>query len=87
SNYDLDYNTVPDEKNSVFYLPYTIMDLIGAPKNGFTTGMLEKMKETPIYSTNHSPNVPSDEALDTLTYDRIIGNIYSDEELMDEEVE
>lgn len=87
SNYDLDYNTVPDEKTSVFYLPYTIMDLIGAPKNSFTTGMLKKRDEVPIYSTNHSPNVPSDEALDTLTYDRIIGNIYSDEELMDEEVE
>ncbi len=87
SNYDLDYNSVPDEKTSVFYLPYIIMDLIGAPKNGFTTEMLKKMDEFPIYSTNHSPNVPSDETLDVLTYDRIIGNIYSDEELMDEEVE
>lgn len=87
SNYDLDYSTIAKEKNSVFYLPYIVMDLIGAPKNSFTTGMLDKMEEVPIYSTNHSPDVPSDEELDTLTYDRVIGNIYSDEELMDETVE
>lgn len=87
SNYELNYNLVPDEKISTFYMPYIIMDLIGAPKNEFVVNMLKKMDEVPVYSTNHSPDVPNDDELDILTYDRIIGNIYSDKEVMDEESE
>lgn len=87
SNYELDYELVPDEKVSTFYLPYIVMDLIGAPKNDFVVKMADKMEQVPIYSTNHSPEVQNDDELDILTYDRIVGNIFSDKELMNEAVE
>lgn len=83
SNYDLDYDKMPDEEFSTFYMPYVMMDLIGAPKSEFSNEMLNKMETLPIYSTNYDADIQRDEELDVLTYDRVLGNIMSDEELKD----
>ncbi|MDO5559359.1 MAG: sulfatase-like hydrolase/transferase [Oscillospiraceae bacterium] len=74
SNYDLDYSQMPDEKFSAFYVPYVMLDLIGAPKDTFTQAMLEKMQTVPIYSTQYDSSIPNDDELDILTYDRAIGD-------------
>lgn len=77
SNYDLDFDSVPEEKFSTFYAPYVIMDLIGAPKDEFIQAMENKMESLPIYSTSYDSSVGKDEELDTLTYDRVLGDILS----------
>ena len=40
--------------------------------------MMNFMKELPIYSTAFDPSIEHVEELDELTYDRVIGDIYSD---------
>jgi len=77
SNCGLDYNNMPKETVSAFYLPYLIMDLIDAPRDSFIQAMMDKMETVPVYSTNYNPNVGSDNELDVLTYDRILGDILS----------
>lgn len=77
SNYDLDFDSVPEEKFSVFYTPYVIMDLIGAPKDEFIQTMRNKLETLPTYSTSYDSSVGRDEELDMLTYDRILGDILS----------
>lgn len=84
SNCGLDYSSMPQEEISVFYLPYAIMDLIDAPRDSFIQTMMDKMNETPIYSTNYNPNVGRDNELDVLTYDRILGDIISSNAIPDE---
>lgn len=79
SNYDLDYSNLPDEKFSAFYIPYVMLDLIGAPKDTFAQAMLDKMKTVPIYSTQYDNTIPDDNELDILTYDRAIGDKISGE--------
>lgn len=74
ANYDLDYSVLPDEPVSVFYSPYLIMQLIDAPTDAFTQAMMDEMEEEPIYSTNYMPMQESNDMLDTLTYDRILGD-------------
>jgi phosphoglycerol transferase MdoB-like AlkP superfamily enzyme len=74
SNYDLDYSSVPTEKFSTFYVPYVLWDLIDAPQDTFIQSMLDKMETLPIYSTSYDPSQESDEDLDILTYDRILGD-------------
>lgn len=84
SNYELDYSTIPEEKLSAFYMPYVIMDLIGAPKDSFIQAMDNKMDTLPIYSTNYDSSVGRDEELDILTYDRILGDIVSSNAIPEE---
>lgn len=89
ANYDLDTSSLPDEAVSAFYMPYLIMDLIDAPRDTFIQAMMDEMEVEPIYSTNYMPNQESNEMLDTLTYDRILGDIVSPsalEELYGEEI-
>lgn len=83
-NCGLDYSIMPDENISIFYTPYLIMDLIDAPRDSFIQAMMDKMEETPVYSTNYNPNVGRDEELDVLTYDRILGDIISSNAIPDE---
>ena len=78
SNYDADLSKVPDEKFSFFYVPYVILDIIDAPRDTFIEKMMNYMKELPIYSTAFDPEIEHVEELDELTYDRVIGDIYSD---------
>ena len=77
SNYDIDYSSMPKDKFSVFYAPYTIMDLIGAPSDSFIATMKDKLKTKPVYSTSYDPEVGRDNELDLLTYDRVLGDIMS----------
>lgn len=83
SNYDLDYSNVPTENFSTFYLPYVIWDLIDAPKDSFIQSMLDKMETLPIYSTSYDTTMPNDEDLDILTYDRILGDNVSGQDLVE----
>ena len=77
SNYGLDFSSVPEEKFSVFYTPYVIMDLIDAPKDEFIQTMETKMESLPVYSTSYDSSVGRDDELDMLTYDRVLGDILS----------
>lgn len=78
SNYDADLSKIPDEKFSFFYVPYILLDIIDAPRDTFIEKMMNFMKELPIYSTAFDPSIEHVEELDELTYDRVIGDIYSD---------
>jgi phosphoglycerol transferase MdoB-like AlkP superfamily enzyme len=81
SNYDLNFSSIPNKEISTFYLPYVIMNLIDAPMDNFSQTMYKKMEELPVYSTNYSSEIKKDDELDMLTYDRILGDLISDEEL------
>ena len=73
NNCGLDFSSVPQEKISTFYLPYVVMDLVGAERTNFTQLMFDQMRECPVYSSNYAPEVPANEELDLLTYDRVLG--------------
>lgn len=78
NNYGLDLTAVqPAEDISVFYLPYLLMQEIGMPRDAFIQSMMNEMETTPIYSTNYAPGQERNEKLDTLTYDRILGDMLS----------
>lgn len=53
------------------------MQLIDAPRDSFTQTMMNEMETEPVYSTNYMPMQEADKKLDTLTYDRILGDIVS----------
>lgn len=78
SNYDADFSDVPDEKISFFYTPYVILDIIDAPHDSFIEKMMQFMKEIPVYSTAYNSEIPNNEELDVLTYDRVVGDLYSE---------
>jgi hypothetical protein len=82
SNYDLDYASIPEEKISTFYLPYVLWNLIDAPTDSFLDTMCDKMEVLPIYSTSYDTTLQNDEELDILTYDRILGDNTSGEDLV-----
>lgn len=77
SNYNADYSSVPENEVSFFYMPYVLMNIIDAPRDAFIDTMNGYMKTTPIYSEEYASEVPRDEELDMLTYDRVIGDVYS----------
>lgn len=77
NNYDMDTNTLPKEAVSTFYAPYLVMDLIDAPRDSFIQTMMDEMKTEPVYSTNYMPMQEKNTKLDTLTYDRILGDMIS----------
>lgn len=77
SNYDADFSSVPDEKLSFFYMPYVVMNIIDAPRDEFIQKMNDFMETIPVYSTSYDDSVPRNEELDTLTYDRVIGDLMS----------
>lgn len=77
SNYDADYSSVPEENVSFFYMPYVIMNIIDAPHDAFIDTMMDYMEKIPVYSEEYASDVSRDEELDMLTYDRVIGDVYS----------
>ncbi len=87
SNYGADFSSVPEEKFSFFYVPYVIIDIIDAPHDAFIEKMDGFMKETPIYSTVYDNDVPDNEELDILTYDRVVGDVMSPCPIPDEVLE
>lgn len=76
SNYDLNYSNAPKETISSFYLPYVVLELIGAPKSGLVDAMLDKIGTLPIYTTNYDYTIPNDSDLDMFTYDIVLGEQY-----------
>ena len=85
NNFGLDMTKVqPQEEVSVFYLPYVMMQEVGMPKDSFTQSMMDEMPVTPIYSTNYAPGQERNEKLDTLTYDRILGDMLSPDAVEEE---
>ncbi|MDE6780670.1 MAG: sulfatase-like hydrolase/transferase [Ruminococcus sp.] len=77
SNYDADYSSVPENNVSFFYMPYVLMNIIDAPHDAFIDTMMNYMNEIPVYSEEYASEVPRNEKLDMLTYDRVIGDVYS----------
>ncbi|MDE6539893.1 MAG: sulfatase-like hydrolase/transferase [Ruminococcus sp.] len=77
SNYDADYSSVPENEVSFFYMPYVLMNIINAPRDAFIDTMNDYMQTTPVYSEEYASDIPRDEELDMLTYDRVIGDVYS----------
>ncbi len=83
ANYDLDTRVMPSNPVSAFYTPYLIMEMIDAPRDSFTQAMMDEMLVEPVYSTNYKPNQEPNDMLDTLTYDRVFGDIFSPSALDD----
>ena len=76
NNYGLDTSSLPEETISTFYLPHLVYRLAGQ-ENPFVETMLEEMELEPVYSVAVNPTTES-ELLDLLTYDRVIGENYSE---------
>lgn len=86
NNFGLDMTaTQPTEAVSVFYLPYIIMQAIDMPRDSFIQSMMDEMTVTPVYSTNYAPGQTRNEKLDTLTYDRVLGDMLSPDAVVEEE--
>jgi phosphoglycerol transferase MdoB-like AlkP superfamily enzyme len=84
ANYDLNFSEYPDERVSVFYLPYVVMDAIGAPMDNYMKVIYDQIDTSPIYSTGYDDTVERNEVLDLITYDRIMGEKWSYPGLADE---
>ncbi|MBR4626366.1 MAG: sulfatase-like hydrolase/transferase [Ruminococcus sp.] len=84
ANYDADFSKVPENKFSFFYVPYVIYKIIDAPHDAFIEKMMQYLDKTPIYSTAYDATIPDDDDLDMLTYDRVVGKVYSTSPLDDE---
>lgn len=85
NNFGLDVEEAqPTEAVSVFYLPYVIMQAIDMPRDSFTQSMMDEMEVTPVYSTNYAPGQERNEKLDTLTYDRVLGDMLSPDAVVEE---
>ncbi len=76
-NYGADYSCVPENPVSFFYMPYVLIDIIGAPHDEFIEKMNGFMETVPVYSVDYNDGTPDNEELDVLTYDRVIGDVYS----------
>lgn len=76
-NYGADYTCVPENPVSFFYMPYVLIDIIGAPHDEFIEKMNGFMETVPVYSVDYNDGTPDNEELDVLTYDRVIGDVYS----------
>ena len=76
NNYGLDTSSIPDETFSTFYLPHLVYRLAGF-ESPFVDTVLKEMRTRPIYSVAVNPSTNS-ELLDLLTYDRTMGNNYSE---------
>jgi phosphoglycerol transferase MdoB-like AlkP superfamily enzyme len=85
SNYDADFSVVPKNKYSFFYVPYVVFKIIDAPHDAFIEKMMKLLDEVPIYSTSYDAEIPDNNDLDMLTYDRVVGDIYSSSPLDDDE--
>ena len=76
-NYGADYSSVPEEPVSFFYMPYVLINIIGAPHDEFIEKMNSFMENVPVYSLDYNDGTPDNAELDVLTYDRVIGDVYS----------
>jgi phosphoglycerol transferase MdoB-like AlkP superfamily enzyme len=76
SNYDLDFDTLGHKQVSSFYLPYLVIDAIGLEQSDLVRTMLEQLEVDDVYTEEMKPHY-SNEVLDTVTYDLILGDQYS----------
>lgn len=77
NNYGAGYS-VPQEDVSAFYLPHLLVELTGAEQTPFIATFLDQMKVTPVYSSNYNREIAGNKALDELTYDRVLGSVFSE---------
>lgn len=76
SNYDFSFSLESEQAVSVFYLPWLLADQIGLAGNDITELLLEQYQQDPIYTMEYR-NGYHNQVLDTLTYDLILGDKYS----------
>ena len=62
---------------SAFYIPYIVTDLINSKNTDFMRTMKNLMKDYPLYSPSIQSYDSRNEALDLITYDRVLGENYS----------
>lgn len=72
-------DVLPKGEISSFYLPHLLFRAAGLPEEAFISTMLESMERTPVYSMA-AEIARNDRLLDTLTYDRVLGEGYSNDE-------
>lgn len=70
--FDKDIDTI-----SAFYIPYVVTDLINSKNTDFMSTMKNLMKDYPLYSPSIQSSDARNEALDLITYDKVIGENYS----------
>lgn len=76
ANYDFDYSALNGEEISAFYIPTNVVNAAGLPLTRFISTMKTEMEKTPVYS--YSMASKSDSVLDLITYDRGLGEQYSE---------
>ena len=72
---------LPDGQISAFYLPHLVWRAAGLAEDAFIGAMLEEMGKTPVYSVT-GDLAEDDLLLDILTYDRVLGEGYSSDEML-----
>lgn len=77
NNYDSTIFNKDIDTISAFYIPYIITDLINSENTDFMITMKNLMKEYPLYSPSIQSSNSRNEALDLITYDRVLGENYS----------
>lgn len=75
-NYELDRSVLPSQTVSSFYLPHVLEDMAGLTPNEADAVLANQMVTTPVYTTEYDAE-GRNEALDTLTYDLILGDQYA----------
>ena len=80
SNQPVDWEAlnIPDALSS-FYVPHLLYQASGLPDSAFVDTMLMAMAEEPVYSVAEETG-ENDWLLDVLTYDRVLGESYSQPE-------
>lgn len=76
SNYSVDFSAFQYNKASLFYLPHLVIDTIGLPQDEVVSLVLEQLKKDAVYTKEFKPYYSND-VLDTLTYDLILGQKYT----------
>ena len=77
NNYDSTIFNEDMDTISAFYIPYVVTDLINSKNTDFMRTMKNLMKDYPLYSPSIQSYDSRNEALDLITYDRVLGENYS----------
>ncbi len=78
TNYESTYEAFPRDTISLFYLPHCLLSFAqqgNLPK--FSTTILAAMSRSPLYTSATGQVLVPNEALDALTYDRVLGRGYT----------
>lgn len=79
NNYNSSILDKDDKTISAFYIPYVVTDMIGSEDTKFTSTMKSIMNNYPLYSPSVQISNERNAELDLITYDRVIGENYSNE--------